>query len=115
MGNQESFDEMHRETSTQRGPSRSFLADNGNGIDTPLGIAWNSDANIHQNTMTWGYLFDVPLAVKVVEYVAKNGVYPGTWAAQPENAWWAQFGQSYCQGLMKFKKNLNGLFGTIKV
>ena len=70
MSNQEKFDQIHRETSTQQGPSRSFMADSGGNIDTPLGIAWNTDGNAWTLVMTEAYRLGVPFAVKVVEAVA---------------------------------------------
>jgi hypothetical protein len=108
MGNQEKFDDLHREGVTQQSPSRSFMADSGAFIDSPLGIAWNSDGNAWNLVMTNAYLFDVPYAVKVVESVAKNGVYEGTYAKN--NPFLREFGQAYCQGLVKYKANLNKLF-----
>lgn len=107
--NQEKFDDIHREDVTQKGPSRSFMADGGAVIDTPLGIHWNNDGNLWNTVMTNAYLFDVPYAVDVVENIAKHGVYPDTYAAsQP---WLAKFGQDYCKGLVRYKAALKKLLG----
>lgn len=109
MTNQDMFNDIHREDVTQQGPSRSFMADGGGNIDSPLGIAWNSDGNLWNVVMTNAYLFDVPYAVKVVEYIAQNGVYPASYAAQ--SPFLASFGQAYCQGLVKHKAALKKLLG----
>lgn len=91
----------------KRGPSRSFLATDGQGVESPLGFIYNIDGNVWTQQLTWAYLFHVPLAIEVVEAVAQNGAYEGTWAAsEPFNAWLNEFGQSYCQGLVDFKAAL---------
>lgn len=102
MGNQEKFDDIHRETVTQGGPSRSFMATDGNPVDSPLGIAWNTDGNAWTLVVTKAYELGVPWAVGVVESIAKNGVYQGTYAAA--NPFLSEFGRAYCQGLVKAKK-----------
>lgn len=95
--------EIHRETVIQSGPSRSFMAEGGGNIDTPLGIGWNTDGNAWTLVLTEAYRLNVSLAVKVVETIAKDGVYPGTWASEDFNKWLATFGQAYCQGLVAEK------------
>lgn len=107
--NQEKFNEIHRETVSQEGPSRSFMATDGENIDSPLGILWNTDGNAWTLVLTNGYLFDVTLAVETVEDIAANGVPEGSFASK--NPWLAEFGQEYCQGLVKFKAKLAKLFG----
>lgn len=112
MTNQEKFDDLWREDVAQQGPSRSFMADGGGNIDTPLGIHWNTDGNAWNVVMTNAYLFDVPYAVGVVESIAANGVYKGTYAEQ--NPFLREFGQAYCKGLVAHKKKLNALFASVK-
>lgn len=91
----------------KRGPSRSFLAEDGRDIESPLGFIYNIDGNVWTQQLTWAYLFDVPLAIEVVEAVARNGSYSGSWVASNAfNAWLNEFGQAYCQGLVDFKKAL---------
>lgn len=102
MGNQEKFDGIFRETVAQVGPSRSFMATDGNGVDTPLGIGWNTDGNAWTLVVTKAYELGVPWAVKVVEDIAKNGVYQGTYAAA--SPFLSEFGRAYCQGLVRAKK-----------
>lgn len=102
--NQEKFDQIHTETVAQKGPSRSFMATDGNNIDTPLGILWNVDGNAWNTVVTHAYLFDVPWAVDVVETIARDGVYDGTYAES--NPWLASLGQAYCQGLKDHKELL---------
>lgn len=93
--------EIHRETVEQKSPSRSFMAEDGNPIDTPLGIAWNTDANAWTLVMTEAYRLNVPLAVKTVEDIAQNGVAQTSWAgANGFNKWLQDFGQAYCKGLV---------------
>lgn len=90
----------------KRGPSRSFLAEDGRDIESPLGFLYNIDGNVWTQQLTWAYLFDVPLALEVVESVAQKGVYSGSWASESFNAWLNEFGQAYCRGLVAFKKAL---------
>ena len=91
----------------KKAPSRSFMAVDGKLGDSPLGFLYWTDGNVHTQTLTWGYLFDVRLAVEVVETIAVKGVYEGSWAESEEfNAWLREFGQQYCQGLVAFKKAL---------
>lgn len=104
MTNQEKFDDIHRETVTQQGPSRSFMATDGNNIDTPLGVDWNSDGNLWTVVMTKAYELGVPFAVTVVETIARDGVYKGTFAEQ--NPFLREFGQAYCKALVAQKKNV---------
>jgi hypothetical protein len=109
MTNQDMFNDIHRETVTQQGPSRSFMADGGGNIDTPLGVEWNSDGNLWTTVMKDAYLFDVPYAVKVVEAIAKDGVYKGTYA--DANPFLREFGQAYCKGLVRYKAAVKKLLG----
>jgi predicted chitinase len=96
--------EIHRETVTQSSPSRSFMAEDGKNIDSPLGIAWNTDANAWTLVMTEAYRLDVPLAVTVVEDIAENGVRQTSWAGVNDfNEWLREFGQAYCAGLVAEK------------
>ena len=96
------IEEIHRETVTQKSPSRSFMATDGANVDTPLGIEWNTDGNAWTLVMTEAYRLDVPLAVKVVEDIANNGVYQTSWAGTEDfNQWLRDFGQAYCQGLVR--------------
>jgi hypothetical protein len=89
------------------GPSRSFLATDGKGVESPLGFLYNIDGNVWTVVLTFGYLFHVRLAVEVVETVAEKGSYEGSWAESREfNAWLNEFGQEYCKGLVGFKKHL---------
>jgi putative chitinase len=91
----------------KKAPSRSFMATDGAAKESPLGFLYWTDGNVHAQTMTWAYLFDVDLAVQVVETVAANGVYDGSWADSEEfNAWLREFGQQYCEGLVHFKTAL---------
>lgn len=94
--------EIHRETVTQHGPSRSFMAVDGNPIDTPLGVEWNIDGNIHTLVLTEAYRLNVPMAVEIVEHIAEHGVYEKAWAAK--QPWLATFAKQYCQGLVNEKK-----------
>lgn len=87
----------------RRGPSRSFLADDGSDIETQLGFIWNIDGNAWNQQLTWAYLFDVPLAVQNVERVAAGGFPDDAWVSEPAQKWLQEFGQSYCQGLVRFK------------
>lgn len=90
------------------GPSRSFMATDGSGVASPLGFIYNIDGNVWSQQLTWAYLFDVDLAVEVVETVARSGAYAGSWVqSESFNAWLNEFGQQYCQGLMEFKKALS--------
>ena len=100
--------EMYEEwNARKKGPSRSFLATDGSTVESPLGFLYNIDGNVWTQQLTWAYLFHVPLAIEVVESVAKNGSYQGSWvAANDFNAWLNQFGQAYCQGLVEFKAAL---------
>lgn len=95
--------EIHRETVKQQSPSRSFMAEDGKLIDTPLGIEWNTDGNAWTLVLTEAYRLNVPKAVEVVEHIAENGVFPGSYASQDYNEWLAEFGQAYCQGLVAEK------------
>lgn len=96
--------DIHRETVTQSGPSRSFMADDGKNIDSPLGIEWNTDGNAWTLVMTEAYRLGVPLAVGVVEDIAQNGVAQTSWVGSNTfNAWLQEFGQAYCQGLVAEK------------
>lgn len=96
--------EIHRETVTQKSPSRSFMAEDAGLIDTPLGIDWNSDGNVWTLVLTEAYRLNVPKAVHVVETIAENGVFPGTYASEDYNKWLAEFGQAYCKGLVAEKQ-----------
>ncbi len=100
--------EMYSEWRKEKlGPSRSFLATDGQPVASPLGFIYNIDGNVWTQQLTWSYLFDVPLALEVVESVARTGSYPGTWVKSNEfNAWLNEFGQAYCLGLIDFKKAL---------
>lgn len=100
--------EIHDEWSASKlGPSRSFMAVDGKLIESPLGFLYNMDGNIWSQELTWAYLFDVSLAVEIVETVAQNGSYEGSWVqSNAFNAWLNQFGQEYCQGLIAFKQAL---------
>jgi hypothetical protein len=101
--------EIHRETVTQSGPSRSFMAEDGKSIDTPLGIEWNTDGNAWTLVMTEAYRLDVPLAVQVVEDIADNGVSQTSWAGSNKfNKWLQDFGQAYCKGLVAEKQGKQG-------
>lgn len=92
---------------TKKGPSRSFMAVDGSPVESPLGFLYNMDGNIWTQQLTWAYLFDVPLALRVVEQVASDGTYDGSWADSKEfNVWLREFGQAYCEGLVAFKKAL---------
>lgn len=104
MGNQEKFDDIHRETVTQAGPSRSFMATDGNNVDTPLGIGWNTDGNAWTLVVTKAYELGVPWAVSVVTKIANDGVYQGTYASQ--SPFLREFGQAYCQALVKSTKKV---------
>lgn len=104
LTNAQKLDEIHRETVRQKSPSRSFMAEDGKLIDSPLGIDWNTDGNVWTLVLTEAYRLNVTLAVNTVEYIAKNGVYPETYASEDFNAWLATFGQEYCQGLVAEKK-----------
>lgn len=97
--------EIHRETVEQKSPSRSFMAEDGRLIDTPLGIAWNDDGNTWTLVLTEAYRLDVPKAVEIVEHIAEHGVYPGSYASQDYNKWLQEFGQAYCQGLVRERAN----------
>lgn len=100
-------------SASKQGPSRAFLAENGNPIESPLGFLYNIDGNLWDVKLTLGYLFHVPLAIEVVEHVAETGCYPTSWAgSQP---WLNEFGQAYCQGLVGFKKKLVGKLTTATV
>jgi len=103
--------EIHRETVTQRSPSRSFMAEDGKPIDSPLGIAWNTDGNAWTLVMTEAYRLDVTLAIQIVEDIAENGVAQTSWAGSNDfNEWLRVFGQEYCQGLVAERndKQVNG-------
>lgn len=95
------------------GPSRSFFAPDHNLIETLLGFIYNTDGNVWTITLTLGYLFDAPYAVDAVERIARDGVHPDSWAFgqldEHGERWLAEFGQSYCQGLVKFKKKITDL------
>ncbi|UAJ16519.1 lysin A [Mycobacterium phage LarryKay] len=97
----------------KKGPTRSFMAEDQNQIETLLGFVYNIDGNIWNDAVTRAYLFDVPLAVEYVERVARDGVHPKSWAFQQLDGkgerWLAKFGQEYCKGLIRFKKKLNDL------
>lgn len=99
MSNQDAFNDIHRETVAQAGPSRSFMATDGTNVDTPLGIGWNTDGNAWTLVVTEAYKLGVPWAVDVVTQIAKNGVYKGTYAEA--NPFLREFGKAYCQGLVK--------------
>lgn len=89
------------------GPSRAIMATDGAGVASPLGFLYNDDGNTWDMKMTWAYLFDVELAVTVVETIARDGVYDGSWVGSEDfNEWLAEFGQQYCQGLVAFKAAL---------
>lgn len=91
----------------KKGPSRAFMATDGKPVESPLGFIYNIDGNVWSQQLTWAYLFDVPLALDVVETVARNGPYDGSWADSEDfNAWLREFGQAYCQGLIDFKAAL---------
>ena len=81
-------------------------------IDTPLGILWNIDGNAWTLVMTKAYELDVPLAIKVIEDIAENGVRQTSWAGGADkdsrvkfNQWLRDFGQAYCEGLVQEKKD----------
>ncbi|AWY03541.1 lysin A [Mycobacterium phage Hookmount] len=97
----------------KKGPTRSFMAEDQNQIETLLGFVYNIDGNIWNDAVTRAYLFDVPLAVEYVERVARDGVHPKSWAFQQLDGngerWLAKFGQEYCKGLIRFKRKLNDL------
>lgn len=89
----------------KKAPSRAFVATDGSPVESPLGFLYNIDGNVWNQSLTWAYLFHVPLAVEVVETVAATGAYEGSWVeSESFNQWLNEFGQAYCQGLMHFKK-----------
>jgi hypothetical protein len=97
--------EIHRETVTEKSPSRSFMATDGALVDTPLGIEWNTDGNAWTLVMTEAYRLNVPLAVTVVEDIAVNGPVQKSWVGSKDfNQWLRDFGQAYCQGLVAEKQ-----------
>lgn len=112
--------DIHRETVTQQSPSRSFMAEDGKLIDSPLGIEWNTDGNAWTLVLTEGYWNDAPLAVRVVEDIAENGVRQTSWAGSADkdstvkfNQWLRDFGQAYCQGLVRRKKQWETLVDAV--
>lgn len=91
----------------KQGPSRAFMATDGAAVESPLGFLYNVDGNIWDMKLTWAYLFDVELAVEVVETIARDGTYDGSWVDSEDfNVWLREFGQQYCQGLVAFKAAL---------
>jgi hypothetical protein len=106
--NQEKFDDIHRETVVQQSPSRSWFAGDGNLIDSPLGVSWNTDGNEWNQINILGHLAGVPWCVDAVKRVAAgdfgNGSYIST---QP---WLQQMARSYCQVLLP----LEGVLKKIK-
>ncbi|AXN53318.1 lysin A [Mycobacterium phage Thonko] len=106
--------EIHRETVTQKSPSRAGLATDGAKVDTPLGIEWNTDGNVWDMKLTLAYLFDVPYAVEVVEHVAEHGVYPDTYAAnRDDGGWLAGLTQDYAAGLVSFKQRVQAVLAAL--
>lgn len=97
--NQEKFDKLVYEDTEASSPSRSFMATDGKPVDTPRGVDWNTDANVWNLVVTKAYELGVPWAVGVVESIAKNGVYKGTFAEQ--SPFLKGFGQAYCQALVR--------------
>ncbi|AXH47407.1 lysin A [Mycobacterium phage Hangman] len=111
---------IYRETVTQKSPSRSFMAEDGTLIDTPLGIDWNTDGNAWTLVMTEAYWNDVPLAITVVEDIAANGVRQTSWAGSADkddqvkwNQWLRDFGQAYCAGLVRRKAQWTALVAAV--
>ncbi|AGU91960.1 endolysin [Mycobacterium phage Adawi] len=112
--------DIHRETVTQKSPSRSFMAEDGKLIDSPLGIEWNTDGNAWTLVLTEAYWNDTPLAITVVEDIAANGVRQTSWAGSADkdsevkfNQWLRDFGQAYCQGLVRRKAQWNALVDAV--
>lgn len=86
----------------KRGSPRSFLADDGRDIATLLGFTYNIDGNGWNQMLTWAYLLDVPLAVENVERVSAGKFPDDAWVSESEQKL-REFGQAYCQGLIRFK------------
>lgn len=94
----------------RRAPSRSFFALDQIWGETPLGFEWNIDGNVNELYMTVGYLLGVKSIESDVEFIAANGVAPGSWAGAAVDAagkhWLAEVGQQWCQGLVAFRARL---------
>lgn len=105
--NQEKFDEMHRETAKQTSPSRSWFARDNKLIDTPLGIAWNTDGNEFNSLVITGHLAGVPWCVEAVKLVAAGDFGTGSYISQ--QPWLQQMAQSYCKTLVP----LAGVLGRL--
>lgn len=106
--NQEKLDNIERETVTQKSGSRSWFAEDGNLIDTPLGVNWNEDGNIWNQINILGHLAGVGWCVDAVKKVAAGNFGTGSFiSGQP---WLQQMAQSYCQALLP----LEGVLKKIK-
>lgn len=108
MGNQEKFDDMHRETVTQESGSRSWFAKDGNLIDTPLGVNWNEDGNLWNVVNILGHFAGVSWCVQAVKDVAAGDFGNGSYiSGQP---WLQQMAKSFCQAILP----LEGVLKKIK-
>lgn len=105
--NQDKFDEIHRETVEQKSPSRSWFASDGNLIDSPLGVEWNTDGNEWNQINILGHLAGVPWCVAAVKRVAAGDFGQGSYISQ--QPWLQQMAQSYCQTLVPLEGVLKKL------
>ncbi|AGI61688.1 endolysin [Mycobacterium phage BTCU-1] len=94
----------------KRGPSRSFLADDGRQIETLLGFIYNIDGNAWNIVNILGCLIGVPECVDDIRDVAENGVRKGSYAES--NPWLAQFGQEFCKRLLPLAGKLSELLNA---
>lgn len=100
-------------SAARRAPSRSFFATDQQWGETPLGFEWNTDGNVWNVTVTWGYLLGVDRCEELVNSVANGGVAPASWAGQLTDAqghWLADFGQQWCQGLIALRTAMQKSF-----
>jgi hypothetical protein len=111
--------EMYDEyKASRRSPSRSFFATDQQWGETPLGFEWNTDGNVWNVTVTWGYLLGVDRCEELVNSVASGGVAPASWAGQLTDAqghWLADFGQQWCQGLIALRAAMQKSFKSAGV
>jgi hypothetical protein len=112
MGNQEKFDDIHRETVTQESPSRSWFAKDGNLIDSPLGVSWNTDGNEWNTLNILGHLAGVPWCVEAVRSVANGDFGHGSYISQ--QPWLQQMAQSYCKALVPLEGALKRIVEAIQ-
>ncbi|ASZ75442.1 endolysin [Mycobacterium phage Kimona] len=91
----------------KRGPSRSFLADDGKQIETLLGFIYNIDGNAWNIVNVLGTLIGVESCVEDVRRAAEGRWPEGSYVA--DNPWLAQFGQEFCKRLLPLAGKLSSL------